>query len=142
MPENAYILKKPFNQRCFTDLEIKIKNRSLEAHKVFLASSSSVLRKRLWKNQQSNVLELNDLDFEVAEQMINFVYDGKVERMEKYSKELLMVSEQYGMKHLKKYCEKYFFENLNVKNVFETLRLSIKYRALELRRECLDIIKK
>jgi AraC-like DNA-binding protein len=45
------------------------------------------------------------------------------------------------MKRLKKYCEKHFFENLSIENVFETVKLSIKHTASELRNECLEFMK-
>ncbi len=133
-------LKKMFQGRSFTDLEIKVKDRSLKVHKVLLAASSSVLHERLLKLPEGSALELNDLDAEVAEEIINFIYDGKVKEMEKYSKELLMVSEQFDMKHLKKICEKHFFENLSFENVFETLKLSFKSKADELKEECLEFM--
>jgi hypothetical protein len=134
-------LKKIYQDRSFTDLEIKIKDRSLKVHKVLLAASSSVLRQRLLELEEGSALELNDLDAEVAEEMINFIYDGRVKEMKKYSKELLIASEQYNMKQLKKFCEKHFFENLSVENVFETLKLSINHNASELKEECLEFMK-
>jgi hypothetical protein len=130
-----------YRERFFTDLEIKVKDRSLKVHKVLLAASSSVLCQRLLKLKEGSALELGDLDAEVAEEMINFIYDGKVKEMEKHSKELLVASEQYDMKRLKKFCEKYFFENLSIENAIETLKLSIKNKAEELKKECLDFIK-
>jgi hypothetical protein len=87
-------LKKMYQERSFTDLEIKVKDRSLKVHKLLLAANSSVLRQRLLELPEGSALELNDLDAEVAEEMINFIYDGKVKDMEKHSKELLIVSEQ------------------------------------------------
>jgi hypothetical protein len=135
-------LHQIYQERSFTDLEIKVKDRSLKVHKVLLAASSSVLRERLLELKEGSALELNDLDVEVAEEMINFIYDGKVKDMEKYSKELLIASEKFGMKHLKKYCEKYFFENLSVDKVFETLKLSHHYKASELKKECVSLIDK
>ncbi len=93
-------LKKIYQERSFTDLEIKVKDRSLKVHKVLLAASSSILRKRLMKLKDKNVLELTGLDAEVAEEMINFIYDGKVKEMEKHSKELLIVSCSVSYSHL------------------------------------------
>jgi hypothetical protein len=141
-PKEMDQLKKIFQERTFTDLEIKVKDRSLKVHKVLLAANSSALRQRLLELSDGSALELSDLDAEVAEEMINFIYDGKIKEMKKYSKELLTVSEQFGIKQLKKHCEKYLFENLTFENVFETLKLSIKYKAKELKEECLEFIEK
>jgi hypothetical protein len=135
-------LKKMYQERSFTDLKIKVKDRSLKVHKVLLAASSSILRERLLELKEGSALELSDLDAEVAEEIINFIYDGKIKDMEKYSKELLMASEKYDMKHLKKYCENHFFEDLSVENVFETLKLSHHYKASELKKECVSLIDK
>jgi hypothetical protein len=134
-------LKMMYQERSFADLEIKVKDRSLKVHKVLLAASSSVFRQSLLELPEGSALELTDLDFEVAEEMINFVYDGRVKENGKHSKQLLMVSEQFDMRRLKKYYEKYFFENLSVENIFETLKLSVKSNAQELRKECLGFIK-
>ncbi len=135
-------LHQMYQERSFTDLEIKIKDRSLKVHKVLLAASSSVLRQKLLELPEGSALELNDLDAEVAEEMINFVYDGKVKDMEKHSKDLLMASQHYNMERLKKYCENYFFENLSIENTVETLKLSIKSDADELKEECLVFMEK
>jgi hypothetical protein len=134
-------LHQIYREKVLTDLEIKVKDRSLKVHKVLLAASSSVLRQRLLELPEGSALKLNGLDAEVAEEMINFIYDGRVKDMEKHSKELLVASEQYRMERLKKYCENYFFENLSDDNVFKTLKLSIKTKAEELKEECLEFMK-
>jgi hypothetical protein len=90
----------------------------------------------------SNVLEIDDLEFEIAEEMINFVYNGKVKDMEKYAKDLLKTGKRFLMDKLKTYCEKYLFENLSAENAIETLKLSAKCHAEELTDECFDFILK
>ncbi len=157
-----------FNKRFFTDLEIKVQGRSIRTHKLLLASSSPVLGERLFNlaetqnavhevsdetrqnkkragsdlDKNANILEIDDLEFEVAEEMIDFIYDGEVEDMEKYAKPLLEAAEEFKMAHLKIYCEKYLFEKLCIENAIETLKLSAKCHAEELKKECIDFIRK
>jgi hypothetical protein len=122
----------------FSDLEIKVQGKAIKAHKILLAAKSLVFAEKLCENQ--NVLELNGLEFEVAEQMINFIYDGKVRDMEKYAKPLLEAAEKFEIAQLQVYCEKYLYENLCVDNAIETLKLSAKCDSVELKNECADFI--
>jgi speckle-type POZ protein len=87
-----------------------------------------------------DILEIDDLEFEVAEEMVKFIYDGKVENMEKYAKPLLEASNTFKMAHLKVCCENYLCENLTVENAIEFLKLGAKCHAEELKEECVDFI--
>ncbi len=128
-----------YNKRSFTDLEVKVQEKSIRAHKILLVARSSVLAEQIEENQ--NVLELDDLEFEVAEEMINFIYDGEVKDIEKYAKPLLEAAEEFKIERLKKYCEKYLCENLCVENAIDILKLSTKCHAEELKGECADFIR-
>jgi speckle-type POZ protein len=90
----------------------------------------------------ANVLEIDDLEFGVAVEMINFIHDGKVSDMRIFAKPLLEAAEKFKINRLKIFCEKYLFENLNPDNVIETLKFSGKCRAVELKNECFDFIQK
>ncbi len=130
-----------FEERSFTDFKIKIQEKSIRAHKVVLAASSPVFAVYFVKYPNS-LMELEDLEFEVAEQMINFIYDEEVGDMTKYAKPLLEVADELKIETLKVYCEKYLFENLTVENAIEILKLSAKCHAEELKKECIDFIQK
>jgi hypothetical protein len=97
-------------------------------------------RKTKTKNSSPNILEIDDLEFEVAEEMVNFIYDGEVKDMKKYAKSLLEAADKFKMAQLKVCCEKYLFENLTVGNAIETFKVSRKCHAVELRVACLDFI--
>jgi speckle-type POZ protein len=131
-------LNNIFTKRLFTDLEVKVQEKSINVHKILLIASSSVLAEKLRDNQ--NVLELDDMEFEVAEELINFIYDGKVKDMEKYAKSLLEAADMFGIKPLKIYCENYLLENLTVDNAIETLKCSAKCNTGMLKIECADFI--
>jgi hypothetical protein len=129
------------NKRSLTDLEVKIQGETIRAHKVLVASSSSVLAKRLFKlEKDQHVLELEGLELDVAKKLFNFMYEGKVKNMEKYAKPLLEAADKFGIDRLKVYCGKYLFENLSVDNAIEVLKLSEKCDAGELKEECVDFI--
>jgi hypothetical protein len=132
-----------YKQRKFTDLSLKLGDKSIKVHRVLLVACSSLLNDRIEKlPENSNELDLHDLgvEFEVAEQMVNFLYDEKVEVMEKYAKPLLAAADLLGMSHLMAYCEEYFFKKLSSENALETLKLSARYKTEFLRDECLELI--
>jgi speckle-type POZ protein len=135
-------MKDLFSRRSFTDLEIKVQKKLIPAHKVVLAANSHVLAETLLDLKNQNVLELKDLEFEVAEEMINFIYDGKVGDMEKYAKPLLDIADKFGIDRLKVYCQKYFYGMLSVENAIETLKFSAKCHAKKLKQETIEYIQK
>jgi hypothetical protein len=132
-----------FREKIFADLQLKVHEKSIKVHKVVLAASSSVLAESLQSlGENQNVLELEDVEFEVAEEMVNFIYDGTVKDMEKQAESLLEVADKFKINRLKAYCEKYFYENLCTLNAIETLKLSAKCHAQELKNECIRFIRK
>jgi speckle-type POZ protein len=128
-----------FKKRSFSDFEIHIQGKSIKAHKILLAANSPMFAE-LVENQ--NYLRLHDFEFEVAEEMINFIYDGKVSDMGRFAKPLLKAADKFEINRLKVYCEKYLYENLCTLNAIETLKLSAKCHAEELKDECIDFIQK
>jgi hypothetical protein len=60
--------------------------------------------------------------------------------MEKYAKPLLAAADLLGMLHLKAYCEQYFYENLRLENVLETVKLTLDCNSGDLKEECLELI--
>jgi hypothetical protein len=134
-------LKSVFQGRFFTDLEIKVQGKSIKAHKALVAGSSPVLTGRLFDlAENQHVLELEDLEFEVAEEMVNFIYDGKVRCIKRFAKSLLEAANKFELAQLKVYCEKYLSVNLCVENAIKTLKLSAKCHAEELKETCKNFI--
>ncbi len=147
--ENKQIDKKEFReiykQREFTDLSLKFGFKSIKTHRVLLASRSGLLKDRLSElPEDSNFLDLQDtgVEFEVAEQVINFLYDERVDDMEKHAKPLLAAAIKLRMRHLESYCLEHFYNKLNTENVLETLKLSAQFKSDKLQYECIKFIEK
>jgi hypothetical protein len=134
-----------YKQRKFTDLSLKFGDKSIKTHRVLLASRSGLLKDRLEKlPENSNVLDLEGVgvEFEIAEKIINFLYDEKVEDMETYAKPLLAAAVKLEMRHLKSVCEQHFSEKLCLENALETLKLSAEFDSVILKKECINLIEK
>lgn len=140
MEQESKLLKELFSNRTFADVEIKIKDRSIKAHKVVLAKCSRVLREKLI-NENSNTLELdNSLDFDVVEDLVNFLYDEPMNKLQKNALTLLMLADQYQIDKLKKHCEKHLYIQLKSANVLDTLLSAVEHYAQELESQCLEFI--
>ncbi len=142
--ENADFYKT-YKQRKFTDLTLKFGDNSIPTHRVLLASRSDLLKDRLEKlPENSNVLDLEGVgvEFEVAEQVINFLYDERVEDMEKHAKPLLAAAVKLEMRQLELVCVHHISEKLCLENALETLKLSAQHGSEKLQNECTTFIEK
>jgi hypothetical protein len=71
-------------ERKFTDILIKVQNKTIKAHKFILAGASAEFHQKFLNAETLDVLVIDNLDFEVVEKMISFIYDNEVDDMEKY----------------------------------------------------------
>ncbi len=127
-----------FNQRYFTDYEIQIQGKSIKVHKVVLAASSPMFAS--WIENRQYGLKFDNLKFEIVQEMINFIYDGKVKEMGKYAPSLLKIADEFKIERLKVFCEKFLDGKLCTLNAIEILKLSARCNAEVLKNECIDFI--
>ncbi|XP_071580452.1 speckle-type POZ protein-like [Temnothorax nylanderi] len=139
-PDNVGLLL--FENSEFSDITVLVDGREIRAHKAILAAQSrvfSAMFKSEMIEKRTNV-KIEDMDFETVREMLQFIYTGKVEKLEK-SPDLLYAAEKYELKNLKVMCEKILGTRLTVENAAEILILADLYRADYLKAEALDIIK-
>ncbi len=137
-------LKKIYKQRKFTDVTLKFGDKLIKAHRTLLAACSAKFKKTLESVPKQSHIDYRNtgIEPEVAEKMIDFLYEENVENMEMYAKPLLKAADKLGMRHLKAYCKDYFYKKLNIENAAETLKLSVDYHSMELKVGCIGFIKK
>ena len=74
-----------------------IVEKEIKAHKLILSSSSTVFAAMfvhdLEESKQSRVV-ITDISPEVAEAMVQYIYNGKIDSMEKYAMELLEAADK------------------------------------------------
>jgi hypothetical protein len=137
-------LREIYKERKFTDVTLKFGSKSIRVHKTLLAACCSTFKKHFETLPTQSYFDYRDsgIEYEVAEKMIDFVYEEKIEDMEKYAKLLLETADKLGISHLKAYCKEYFHKTLNIKNAAETLKFSIDYHSVELNVLCHEFIQK
>jgi hypothetical protein len=87
-----------FRQKKFSDVSVMVKDcdLSIKAHKVFLVTCSPGFEEMLVADESKKVLELEGFDFEVIEELINFLYYDTIDwaKMDKLAEPLLRASEK------------------------------------------------
>ncbi|XP_024871354.1 protein roadkill-like isoform X2 [Temnothorax curvispinosus] len=131
-----------FENSEFSDITVLVDGREIKAHKAILAAQSRVFS-AMFKSEMTekrNNVKIEDMDFETVREMLQFIYTGKVEKLEKMPN-LLYAAEKYELKNLKVICEKILGTRLTIENVAKILILADLCRADYLKAQVLDIIK-
>ncbi|XP_053596398.1 TD and POZ domain-containing protein 2 [Microplitis demolitor] len=111
-----------------SDVVIKIKDNKdqLPAHKLILASHSSVFERMLntdMREAKENCICFDGFDIDTIKEVLKFMYTGQIEA-ENDSEVLLKVltcAQMYQIEKLKIYCEYKLIKSLSVKNVIKIL---------------------
>lgn len=123
----------------YTDVVINVNNREIKAHKFMLASQSTVFEAMLdseMAEKQQNRITIVDVEEEVIEQMLLYVYTTKVPKLKSMAERLLIVADKYAMDGLKAMCEQALSDNLTTEKAKELLPLAEMYNASQLK-ECI-----
>lgn len=110
-------------------------DRKIKAHRIVLQAGSTVFKEMFDNSNQVDPIRLADLKYDVAEEILHFIYTGKVKNLEQKSVEdLLKAAINYKINKLKIACEKFLRKNLSIENALVTLTLSKKYELDELKK--------
>lgn len=132
LKELASDLDSFFSRSTLTDIVLYAEGQPIHAHKAVLAARSPVFQKLFEKISSENrpsVILINDLSYEVVQELVSYAYSGKVNTV---SLELLAAAERYGTKGLKKICANELTKRLSVPNAVDILISSTVNKCPEL----------
>ena len=134
----------------FSDFTVTCQGRQFKCHKSILAQRSSYFNAMLSHDMvesQDSKVELKDLEADTAEDLLTFIYTGKVSDMGEKAADLLDVADKYGISGLKEMSEAALCAKMNIDNVLNMLVLadlhsapSVKSLALKFVRENVKVI--
>ena len=122
-----------------TDIEFNVQRELMGAHSPIIASSSSVFASMIYNNNKTpslsksksaaaaatpvKVIEINDVEPQVFEQILHYVYTGKIPSIaeEDMAYRLFKAANIYGLDNLKDECTRFVLADLEEHNVIETL---------------------
>ncbi|XP_051161496.1 speckle-type POZ protein-like [Leptopilina boulardi] len=135
---------KPFLMSDYlSDVVFKINNKEFPAHKIMLASVSSVFEKMFshqMKENITNVVEINDVDPIVFNELLRYIYTGKIENINNMAFGLYELANYYDINKLQLICEQYLRNGLFVENVIYILELADRYNSVDLKNKCIKYI--
>merc|ERR1719334_1222831 len=129
----------------FSDITLKTKGRSFKAHRVILAARSPVFRAMFTHNMQetkNNEVIIKDIDAEVMEELLRFIYTNKVNDVAKIARPLLAAADKYALESLKVVCESTLIGQMTVEDVASILVLSDLHRCNHLKEAALSTIRR
>ena len=88
----------------FTDIEIQCKDIRIKAHKAILGSRSSVFKAMFTnacKESQTGSVNINNMEPEVLQDLITFMYSCKVKKLKENVADLFIAADMYMMESLK-----------------------------------------
>ena len=110
------------------------------AHKAVLAMRSKVFAAMFSHNMlesANKAIELPDIDSDVLEELLNYIYTGECPKIEQFAESLIYHAEKYELDHLKALCEEQLSYDLQVDNAARILILADACKAEQLKRNAL-----
>lgn len=153
-------LEDIFKSQEFSDVTIYANGREFKAHKAILAARSPMFRGMFshdMKETKYNRVEVTDVDPDVLEEMLRFIYTGKSsleqrlqvreqkdqkeqEKEQHLAIELLQAANKYHLDRLKLICEEALYKTLSADSVAEILSLADLYNAAQLKNQAIEFI--
>ena len=111
-------LEEVFEKMSLTDVTFDIRGQKCAAHKNILAMRSPVFAAMFHhptKEMQSNQVEVKDIDPDVFQEVLRFIYTGKTEStaMNKMAPNLLAAADKYLLEDLKSRCETHLIRQMS-----------------------------
>lgn len=150
-------LEELFKSQEFSDVTICANRREFKAHKAILAARSPMFRGMFshdMKETKFNRVEVPDVDPDVLQEMLRFIYTGKClleprlqnkeqkeqEKEQHLAIELLQAANKYQLDRLKLICEEALYKTLSADSVAEILALADLYNASQLKNQAIEFI--
>ena len=136
-------LRNTLNDKTLSDFQIICRQKEFYVSKLILGNHSQVFRTMFesqMSEQKTNQLKIEDIDEEVMEEFIKFLYFRKSDKIEEFTEELLYVSDKYQVLELKKMCENLLYVEINVWNAIKLFRTFDKYNSIETKNKTIDFI--
>ena len=144
-PKLGSDLKALLEDETLSDVSLVVGDRSIPAHRVVLASRSSVFRAMFQHNTKESEegrVHISDSSYEAVAAMLKFMYCDVPSEFDDVSpnEQLLIVGDKYDVPGLKRVSENKVLEKLDVNTALQTLQLADCHNAPFLKQSTLAFI--
>ncbi|XP_057317987.1 speckle-type POZ protein-like [Microplitis mediator] len=126
--------KELFDSKAGSDVVLVVGDKKIPAHKTFLMFRSPVffaMFTHQLKENRENEVDIPDMDPDVCEKLLEFIYTDNVTNLGEVSDRLHEVADKYQLPALKELCEESCCKNVNVENAVKYLVLLDRHNAGE-----------
>jgi len=137
--------KMLFLSKDSSDVIIRCDDKVFDCHKIILASRSPVFKTMLESNMReknTGEIEIKNMDHEVLEDLLKYIYSGVAPNIDAHSKELFAAADLYQLKKLKELCELKLSSIFDISNCIDLLILGDLYNAQKLKAAALEFVSK
>jgi len=127
----------------FSDVIFIISETRIKAHKCVLASRSSFFKNMFtvgMRESEESIISVQDITLATFMKLLEFIYSDQLNDLESAEQaiDVLVAANKYGLDRLKRLCEKFLVQMIDLENVVELLYLSDMHQAMELKRMCIN----
>ncbi|XP_033219913.1 speckle-type POZ protein-like [Belonocnema kinseyi] len=118
-------------------------NREFWVHKEILSAKSPLflaMFKGEIKEKSQNQIIIEDIDSNLLQEMVRYIYSDTVKELTKYAEKLLKVADKYDIPKLKLLCSEELSRSLKIKNVIHLLELADQCHESSLKEKTLKFI--
>uniref|UniRef100_A0A1A9ZZW1 BTB domain-containing protein n=1 Tax=Glossina pallidipes TaxID=7398 RepID=A0A1A9ZZW1_GLOPL len=133
-----------FTNHQFSDVTFAVGEHEIKAHKTILAARSNVFAAMFeheMKESTLNRVVITDIDHEVLNEMLKFMYTGKAPNLYELTYGLLAAADKYALEDLKEMCENALNVTLSVETATQTLVSADLHTAAQLKAQSIAFIK-
>lgn len=117
----------------FTDVTIKVGDQEVKAHKNILTARSQVFQAMFendMRENRENIVEITDIDIDVLNEVLRYMYAGKINMLENNKKDIYRAADKYQLEGLKTICEDAIISSITVNNIADIFS-AVEYRSSE-----------
>jgi speckle-type POZ protein len=138
----TYDLQKLVNNKKYSDFVFIIDNKEFFVHKSILSVRSKVFEAMFANGieSQSNRCTIHDIESEVFEELLTFIYTGNAPKAQTMIEKLLAAAEKYEILEIKDFCAIIIFKDIKNENAIQSLIIADKYNVLKLLDKIIEFI--
>lgn len=128
-----------YETKQYTDTTLVVDDGEFQVHRGILAARSEVfcaMFDKTMKEGISGTAVIEDMDKEVLNELLYYIYSGRVKNLKEYGPGLLVASDKYNIPMLKEICEDFLANNLSLEVACEGLILADIHTCNSLKPRC------
>ena len=111
----------------FSDIKIVVGTQTFSAHKCILAAQShyfAAMFESNMKEVKEDEVHITDISANIMEEILRFIYTGKISVEQTRMTDLLIVADMYGLDELITICEEEIISNMSLENIENILTVT------------------